>query len=164
LSASKGVGSTKITCELFCDLCSIVAQDDTVVFRKYQSFPQIPPNVKFAERACTNCRAEAGTQIKTKQNTPFVHRLKRESKNESSCLENKISFKSISFSTGSGPPLKLQFQDALSLELPRTTRCNTLSDSVFSKDALLPHKRERKRTGIPLNPCLVGRRVVPTAR
>jgi len=38
------------------------------------------------------------------------------------------------------------------------------SDSVFSKDALLPHKRERKRTGIPLNPCLVGRRVVPTAR
>ena len=38
------------------------------------------------------------------------------------------------------------------------------SDSVFSKDALLSHKRERKRTGIPLNPCLVGRGVVPTAR
>ena len=39
-----------------------------------------------------------------------------------------------------------------------------LSDSVFSKDALLSHKRERKRTWIPLNPCLVGRGVVPTAR
>jgi len=39
-----------------------------------------------------------------------------------------------------------------------------MSDSVFSKDALLSHIRERKRTGIPLNPCLVGRRVVPTAR
>ena len=38
------------------------------------------------------------------------------------------------------------------------------SDSVFSKDALLSHKRERKRTWIPLNPCLVGRGVVPTAR
>jgi len=43
-----------------------------------------------------------------------------------------------------------------------TSHCN--SDSVFSKDALLSHKRERKRTGIPLNPCLVGRGVVPTAR
>ena len=40
----------------------------------------------------------------------------------------------------------------------------TISDSVLSKDALLSHKRERKRTGIPLNPCLVGRGVVPTAR
>ena len=38
------------------------------------------------------------------------------------------------------------------------------SDSVFSKDALLSHGRERKRTGIPLNPCLVGRREVPTSR
>jgi len=38
------------------------------------------------------------------------------------------------------------------------------SDNVLSKDALLSHKRERKRTGIPLNPCLVGRGVVPTAR
>jgi len=38
------------------------------------------------------------------------------------------------------------------------------SDNVCSKDALLSHIRERKRTGIPLNPCLVGRRVVPTAR
>jgi len=40
----------------------------------------------------------------------------------------------------------------------------SISDSVFSKDALLSHKRERKRTGIPLNPCLVGRGVMPTAR
>ena len=39
-----------------------------------------------------------------------------------------------------------------------------LSENVFSKDALLSHIRERKRTGIPLNPCLIGRRVVPTAR
>jgi len=38
------------------------------------------------------------------------------------------------------------------------------SDIVFSKDALLSHIRERKRTGIPVNPCLVGRRVVSTAR
>ena len=43
-------------------------------------------------------------------------------------------------------------------------RARAESDSVFSKDALLPHKRERKRTGIPLNPCLVGRGVMPTAR
>ena len=28
-----------------------------------------------------------------------------------------------------------------------------ISDSVFSKDALLSHIKERKRTGIPLNPC-----------
>jgi len=38
------------------------------------------------------------------------------------------------------------------------------SDSVFSKDALLSHIRERKRTGIPLNPWLVGRRVVSASR
>ena len=44
------------------------------------------------------------------------------------------------------------------------TMLHCVSDSVFSKDALLSHIRERKRTGIPLNPCLVGRRVVPTAR
>ena len=42
--------------------------------------------------------------------------------------------------------------------------CLKESDSVLSEDALLSHKRERKRTGIPLNPCLVGRGVVPTAR
>jgi len=34
-----------------------------------------------------------------------------------------------------------------------TKRCSLSSDSVFSKDALLSHIRERKRTGIPLNPC-----------
>jgi len=46
---------------------------------------------------------------------------------------------------------------------PAAPGCCT-SDSVFSKDALLSHIRERKCTGIPLYPCLVGRRVVPTAR
>jgi len=38
------------------------------------------------------------------------------------------------------------------------------SDHVFSKDALLSHIRERKRTGIPLNACSVGRREVPMSR
>ena len=49
-------------------------------------------------------------------------------------------------------------------EMENCWQFEQFSDSVFSKDALLSHIRERKHTGIPLNPCLVGRRVVPTAR
>ena len=48
--------------------------------------------------------------------------------------------------------------------ISKRTQVVEQSDNVFSKDALLSHITERKRTGIPLNPCLVGRRVVPTAR
>jgi len=53
---------------------------------------------------------------------------------------------------------------AVSDAAPSSSVCCSVSDNVFSKDALLSHIRERKRTGIPLNSCLVGRRVVPTAR